>query len=153
MELSPMRRGQPRFVRPKSRTNGRGAAARSRAGHHTTESAASVGSSGCSCRLLPRSRGLPQMAGESASALSLSTLRLTLRPAGSLSRPQATFVRRLQPVQLHKNYASLTNDMCPRFNLSADFVIIEELAKERRADLDDARRQPAKAAGADPPVR
>src|ERR1700731_3887338 len=30
------------------------------------------GSSGCSCRLLPRSRGLPQMAGGSASALSLS---------------------------------------------------------------------------------
>jgi hypothetical protein len=29
-------------------------------------------SSGCSCRLLPRSRGLPQMAGGSASALSLS---------------------------------------------------------------------------------
>ena len=27
------------------------------------------GSSGCSCRLLPRSRGLPQMAGGSASAL------------------------------------------------------------------------------------
>jgi hypothetical protein len=43
--------------------------------------------------------------------------------------------------------------MCPRFNLSADFATIEELAKERRADLDDARRQPAKAAGADPPVR
>jgi hypothetical protein len=53
----------------------------------------------------------------------------------------------------HKNYASLTNDMCPRFNLSADYATIEELAKERRADLDDARRQPAKAAGADPPVR
>src|ERR1700738_2149092 len=30
------------------------------------------GSSGCACRLLPRSRGLPQMAGGSASALSLS---------------------------------------------------------------------------------
>jgi hypothetical protein len=30
----------------------------------------------------------------------------------------------------HKNYASLTNDMCPRFNLSADFATIEELAKE-----------------------
>src|SRR6516225_2125027 len=30
------------------------------------------GSSGCSCRLLPRSHGLPQMAGGSASALSLS---------------------------------------------------------------------------------
>jgi hypothetical protein len=53
----------------------------------------------------------------------------------------------------HKNYASLTNNMCLRFNLSTDFATIEELAKERRADLDDARRQPAKAAGADPPVR
>ena len=53
----------------------------------------------------------------------------------------------------HKNYTSLTNDMCPRFNLSADFATSEDLAKERRADLDDARRQPAKAAGADPPVR
>src|SRR5262249_4550106 len=38
------------------------------------------GSSGCSCRLLPRSHGLPQMAGGSASALSLS------RPARLHSR-------------------------------------------------------------------
>src|SRR5713101_9978832 len=47
------------------------------------------GSSGCSCRLLPRSHGLPQMAGGSASALSLSRpaqASLTLRPAGLLSR-------------------------------------------------------------------
>jgi hypothetical protein len=47
------------------------------------------GSSGCACRLLPRSRGLPQMAGGSASALSLSRpaqASLTLRPAGLLSR-------------------------------------------------------------------
>src|SRR6202043_3048669 len=46
---------------------------------------------------------LPQMAGGSASALSLSRpaqASLTLRPAGSLSRPQATFVTRLQPAQL-----------------------------------------------------
>jgi hypothetical protein len=60
------------------------------------------GSSGCSCRLLPRSRGLPQMAGGSASALSLSRpaqASLTLRPAGSLSRPTATFVTRLQPLR------------------------------------------------------
>ena len=44
---------------------------------------------------------LPQMAGGSASALSLSRpaqASLTLRPAGSLSRPQATFVTRLQPM-------------------------------------------------------
>src|SRR6185312_15331370 len=61
------------------------------------------GSSGCRCRLLPRSHGLPQMAGGSASALSLSRpaqASLTLWPAGSLSRPQATFVTRLQPAQL-----------------------------------------------------
>src|SRR5580692_10648390 len=43
------------------------------------------------------------MAGGSASALSLSRpaqASLTLRPAGSLSRPQATFVTRLQPMRL-----------------------------------------------------
>src|SRR6266850_7223245 len=47
------------------------------------------GSRGCTCRLLPRSRGLPQMAGGSASALSLSRpaqASLTLRPVGLLSR-------------------------------------------------------------------
>src|ERR1700731_4211962 len=46
---------------------------------------------------------LPQMAGGWASALSLSRpaqASLTLRPAGSLSRPQATFVTRLQPMRL-----------------------------------------------------
>src|SRR5258705_13804733 len=49
------------------------------------------GSSGCVCRLLTRSYSLPQMAGGSASALSLSRpaqASLTLRPAGSLSRPR-----------------------------------------------------------------
>ena len=43
------------------------------------------------------------MAGGSASALSLSRpaqASLTLRPAGSLSRPKATFVTRLQPMRL-----------------------------------------------------
>jgi hypothetical protein len=58
---------------------------------------------GSSCRLLPRSRGLPQMAGGSASALSLSRpaqASLMLRPTESLSRAAATFVTRLQPVQL-----------------------------------------------------
>jgi hypothetical protein len=48
-------------------------------------------------------RRLPQMAGGSASALSLSRpaqASLTLRPTGSLSRPQATFVTRLQPLRL-----------------------------------------------------
>ena len=61
------------------------------------------GSSRCMRRLFPCSRGLPQMAGGSASALSLSRpaqASLTLRPAGSLSRPQATFVTRLQPMRL-----------------------------------------------------
>ena len=61
------------------------------------------GSSECACRLLPRSCSLPQMTGGSASALELSRpaqASLTLWPAGSLSRPQATFVTRLQPAQL-----------------------------------------------------
>src|SRR4029077_589394 len=51
----------------------------------------------------PASHGLPQMAGGSASALSLSRpaqASLTLRPTGSLSRPQATLVTRLQPLRL-----------------------------------------------------
>ena len=59
------------------------------------------GLSGCTCRLLPRLRSLPQLAGGSASALSLSRpaqALLTLRPAGSLSRPKTTFVTRLQPL-------------------------------------------------------
>ena len=58
------------------------------------------GSSGCACRLLPRSRGLPQMAGGSASALSLSRpaqASLTLRPAGSLSRPRRPLSRGSDP--------------------------------------------------------
>ena len=61
------------------------------------------GSSGCVCRLLPRSHGLPQMAGGSASALSLSRpaqASLTLRPIGLLSRLTATFVTRLRSVRL-----------------------------------------------------
>jgi hypothetical protein len=54
------------------------------------------GSSGCPCRLLPRSCSLPQMAGGSASALSLSRpaqASLALRPAGSLSRPRRPLSR------------------------------------------------------------
>ena len=49
------------------------------------------GSSGCACRLLPRSYSLPQMAGGSASALTLSRpaqASRMLRPAGSLSHPR-----------------------------------------------------------------
>src|SRR6516225_1695432 len=52
----------------------------------------------------------------------------------------------------HKYYASLTNDMCLRFNLLADVAIIEDPAKGRSADLDDARGDPARVAGADPTV-
>src|SRR5229473_4980738 len=61
------------------------------------------GSSGCACRLLPRSCSLPQMAGGSASALSLSRpaqASLALRPAGLLNRLKAAFVTRLQPCRL-----------------------------------------------------
>src|SRR6202047_4446462 len=58
------------------------------------------GSSGCACRLLPRSRGLPQMAGGSASALSLSRpaqASLRLRPAGLLSRLKRPLSRGSSP--------------------------------------------------------
>src|SRR5467141_2449005 len=58
------------------------------------------GSSGCACRLLPRSYSLPQMAGGSASALSLSRpaqALLTLRPTGSLSRPRRPLSRGSSP--------------------------------------------------------
>src|SRR5262245_60622789 len=61
------------------------------------------GSSGCSCRLLPRSCSLPHIPGGSASALSLSRpaqALLALQPAESLSRPKATFVTRLRPFRL-----------------------------------------------------
>jgi hypothetical protein len=54
------------------------------------------GSNGCACRLLPRSCSLPQMAGGSASALSLSRPAQAshmLRPAGSLSRPRRPLSR------------------------------------------------------------
>jgi hypothetical protein len=58
------------------------------------------GLSGCARRLLPHSRGLPQMAGGSASALSLSRpaqASLTLRPAGSLSRLKRPLSRGFSP--------------------------------------------------------
>ena len=58
------------------------------------------GSSGCACRLLPHSCSLPQMAGGSASALSLSRpaqASHTLRPAGSLSRPRRPLSRGSDP--------------------------------------------------------
>ena len=58
------------------------------------------GSNGCACRLLPRSCSLPQMAGGSASALSLSRpaqASLALRPAGLLSRPRRPLSRGSDP--------------------------------------------------------
>ena len=58
------------------------------------------GSSGCACRLLPRSCSLPPLAGGSASALSLSRpaqASLALRPAGSLSRPRRPLSRGSDP--------------------------------------------------------
>src|SRR3981189_1676830 len=58
------------------------------------------GSNGCACRLLPRSYSLPQMAGGSASALSLSRpaqALLTLRPTRSLSRPRRPLSRGSSP--------------------------------------------------------
>jgi len=58
------------------------------------------GSNGCSCRFLPRSCCLPQMAGGSASALSLSRpaqASRVLRPAGSLSRPGRPLSRGFSP--------------------------------------------------------
>lgn len=54
------------------------------------------GSSGCSCRLLPRSCSLPPLTGGSASALALSRpsqASLTLRPIGSLNRPRRPLSR------------------------------------------------------------
>ena len=58
------------------------------------------GSSGCACRLLPRSYSLPQMAGGSASALSLSRpaqALLTLRPTGLLNRLKRPLSRGSSP--------------------------------------------------------
>src|SRR6266852_388835 len=58
------------------------------------------GSNGCACRLLARSFSLPQMAGGSASALSLSMpaqASLTLLPAGLLSRLKRPLSRGSSP--------------------------------------------------------
>src|SRR5215472_4719135 len=58
------------------------------------------GSNGCACRLLPRLCSLPQMAGGSASALTLSRpaqASRTLRPARSLSRPRRPSSRGSSP--------------------------------------------------------
>jgi hypothetical protein len=58
------------------------------------------GSSGCACRFLPRSCSLPQMAGGSASALSLSRpaqASRMLRPIASLSRLRRPLSRGSSP--------------------------------------------------------
>ena len=58
------------------------------------------GSSGCACRLLPRSCCLPLLTGGSASALSLSRpaqASLTLRPAGLLNRLKRPLSRGSSP--------------------------------------------------------
>src|SRR5438128_1225235 len=52
------------------------------------------GSSGCACRLLPRSCSLPQMAGEACSGFTYVTARRIAQP------PKAAFVTRLQPFRL-----------------------------------------------------
>src|SRR6202043_2651119 len=54
------------------------------------------GSSGCACRLLPRSYSLPQMAGGTASALSLTRVG----PPQSAKPPKAAFVTGPQPGRL-----------------------------------------------------
>src|ERR1700736_2419939 len=63
----------------------------------------------------PASRSLPQMAGGSASALSLSRpaqASLTLRPAASRSPPQATLVARLQPMEFPRiSHSSATGSI------------------------------------------
>ena len=58
------------------------------------------GSNGCSCRLLPRSHGLPRISAGSASALWISRpaqASLALRPAGSLDRQKRPSSRGFGP--------------------------------------------------------
>src|SRR5262247_2898998 len=80
------------------------------------------GSSGCSCRLLPRSCSLPHIPGGSASALSLSRpaqALLALQPAESLSRPKATFVTRLRPFRLPGRAARQLPDQSTTFRMES----------------------------------
>src|SRR5262245_23182052 len=80
------------------------------------------GSSGCSCRLLPRSCSLPHIPGGSASALSLSRpaqALLALRPAESLSRPKTTFVTRLRPFRLPGRAARQLPDQSTTFRMES----------------------------------
>ena len=85
------------------------------------------GSSGCACRLLPRSYSLPQMAGGSASALSLS------RPAPGFTHvtarriaqpPKAAFVTRLQPCQLPDRTARQLPDQSTTLWVESSSLVI-----------------------------
>jgi len=87
------------------------------------------GSSGCTCRLLPRSCSLPPLAGGSASALSLSRpaqALLALRPAGSLSRPRRPLSRGSDPAS------------CPAEPL-ASFRIQSTIIRVEPSSTDDSR--------------
>src|ERR1700736_5523727 len=88
----------------------------------------------------PASRSLPQMAGGSASALSLSRpaqASLTLRPAGSLSRPQATFVTRLQPMRLPTRAARQLPDQPTTLRVVGAHCRFRSLALQPHARLCD----------------
>src|SRR4029077_7473388 len=86
---------------------------------------------------------LPQMAGGSASALSLSRpaqASLTLRPIGSLSRPKATFVTRLQPCRLPSRAARQLPDQ-------------STILRVESSSTDDSRLRGARPKGDITPVR
>src|SRR6516164_3744060 len=85
----------------------------------------------------PASRGLPQMAGGSASALSLSRpaqASLTLRPAGSLSRPQATFVTRLRPMWFPAQAARQLPDQSTTLRVDSSSTDDSRLRGARRVE-------------------
>jgi hypothetical protein len=98
------------------------------------------GSSGCACRLLPRSCGLPPYLGGSASALSLSRparASHSFRPAGSLSRPKATFVTRLRPFRLPGRAARQLPDQSTTFRMESSSTDGSRLRGARGiADID-----------------
>ena len=76
---------------------------------------------------------LPQMAGGSASALTLSRpaqASLALRPIGSLSHPKVTFVTRLRSRQLPSETARQLPDLSTIFQVES-------------SSTDDSRRQGA----------
>ena len=72
-----------------------------------------------------RKKRLPQMAGGSASALTLSrpaqALRV-LRPVGSLSHPEVTFVTRLRPSQLPNQVARQLPDLSTIIRVKPSFT-------------------------------